>query len=613
MSGPQHLSEFYSLVNKEASTSAANSSISIPTSLSNARYPRPTVGTLHDRNSSVSTSALSPVEGDQFHIQSPPSAASRYGMFRKASVASLGTVTSTIASTSYAAGVATNHPDLPALITSREVNETLNSYTGVLSAAQKYREALLTVSSAAADFGAALEDCARCKGAGSSAESLLAAGGLHYLVSNHQQILAKSIHRTFEVPVRRQVELFKSTMVTNDGIFKKEMRAKARQLKKNELENMRLSRMRVRNLAAYRSSLLELTSQIDDIDRLKYDHFCLAYDVAQATSTNILMYAASVVRAEVEIYEGIARKGWSGGGLDDLISACPDPFASNEEEEEEYTNFPTVSKSTGNKFMETIHGLLNPSSASATTAASSATIKSLKPTTSFASASTALAAGSTPKKNSKQSTTKSLFSILPSKSILPSFDSKFAANDTVSYDSDSEEDDDDDDSQVLDNSNILGSSSSPQTTTAVADSRSGGEIKDANITSGTNILADSFFTTQISTTPKNSGSFPSSLSSGFINQVSASTPIKNQSPLSPNMSPKKTSKKRAETSNNISPHHIVPVHVSAASRPALGTSADTQSTGSIPKRSSHLHGGSETDSDDMLGYSGWGNIRSPVP
>lgn len=476
-STPQHLSEFYNLVNKQTGPASSKTQSPAPgsTPVSNGRssqasarssdFSSPYRGFTQHSYASASPT-MSPVDdhsvpfqaaggfshhhqgGAQQH-QAPPS---RLGYFRRPSVSSLGTVTSTIASASYAAGVQSNHPDLPALIARRDVEETVDSYNGVLAAASRYSEALLKVSAAAAEFGSALEDCARCKGAGSSAEGLLSAGGLHYLVSNHQQILAKSIQRTFEAPVKKQVDQFKAQMASNDETFKQDMKARTRQLKKQEMENARLSRMRVRNLGAYRNSLLELTSQVDDIDRLKYEHFCQAFDLAQDTSTNILTYAASVVRAEVEIYEGIARKGWSGGGLDDLIATCPDPFAPAEEEDEDFDQG-TATKSTlaaagatknnnssrKGKFVEAISGFLNPTQATPTTASSSTTIKgsSIQSSSNKASTSTLKQASAEPPKVVRRSTGQGIFSILPSKSILPSY-GQSNDNDT-SFDSDNED------------------------------------------------------------------------------------------------------------------------------------------------------------------------------
>lgn len=137
---------------------------------------------------------------------------------RRSSQASIASTTPTIESTAMTSGVAAKHPDLPALVTRRNVNETVASYN-VLLAAAKYRNALLQVSEAAADFGQALEDSARCKGADSSSEGLTRAGGLHYLVSNHQQILANTIQHSFEQPVRKQIQQLCSTAAKTNRLF----------------------------------------------------------------------------------------------------------------------------------------------------------------------------------------------------------------------------------------------------------------------------------------------------------------------------------------------------------------------------------------------------------
>lgn len=605
-STPKHLSEFLSLVDKQQNANAT--AIQTPTNAGtpNGRYSQASMRSDgpsspyrgHSQNSSIASPTMSPIE-DHPSFQHSGSGAqqhhlpSKLGYFRRPSVSSLGTVTSTIASTSYAAGVQMNHPDLPALITRREVTETLESYNGVLAAAARYREALLTVSSAAAEFGAALEDCARCKGAGSSAESLLAAGGLHYLVSNHQQILAKSIQRTFEGPVRRQVEQFKAEMASNDETFKQDMKVRTRQLKKQEMENARISRMRVRNLGAYRNSLLELTSQVDDIDRLKYEHFCQAFDLAQNTSTNILTYAASVVRAEVEIYEGIARKGWSGGGLDDLISTCPDPFAPAEEEDDEFDSgmggtAKAASSSVAGKgirhrgsFVETISGFLNPSQATATTASSSTNIKSFgvsKPSAQL-STSTLKAAGAEPQKHIKRSTGKGLFSILPSKSILPSY----GQSNDASFDSDDED--------RLDDKKTI-------------EDKSNGKSKTHSDT------AESIFTEPAPPATKHIyDTLATSLSSsgGFETNAKTAAPLSSSSP---------TKEHNASQSNESAHVSLGPsVITKSSSAPLPGSSLETTaSDNSDGRRRPHhdKHNHPDADSDDMLSYNGWNQVQSTM-
>ncbi|ODQ82682.1 hypothetical protein BABINDRAFT_159212 [Babjeviella inositovora NRRL Y-12698] len=232
--------------------------------------------------------------------------------------------------------------DLPSLITASDVLQTKQSFLNLVRQAGKYREALLLVSEAASGFALALEDAARCKGSGAAADGLLSAGGLHYLVANHQQILALSIKSAFEVPVEKEIEAFETSITRAEAEFRTTIRAKNQALRARERENLRLSRMKSRNLAQYRTTLQALTFQVDEIDRLKHDYYLSSFEIVQAASERVLDRAGSVVRAQVEIYEGIARKGWSGGGLDDLIAQCPDPFNPDDEDEEAHLNGETT-------------------------------------------------------------------------------------------------------------------------------------------------------------------------------------------------------------------------------------------------------------------------------
>lgn len=225
--------------------------------------------------------------------------------------------------------------DLQTLVTKTDISKTTEAYNQILEASEEYRKALLHVAEAAGNFGAALEMGAKCKGSGNAADGLLSASGLYFLVANHQQILAHSVKESFELPVSQEINKFKLTAAKNDEIFKNNIKEKITNLKKQERENMKMSKLKSRNLVTYKSKLLQLTTHIDEIDRAKHDYYQSAFDIVQDTSFNILNQVGSIVRAQVEIYEGIARKGWSGGGLDELIAGCPDPFTNEEDEEEE--------------------------------------------------------------------------------------------------------------------------------------------------------------------------------------------------------------------------------------------------------------------------------------
>lgn len=193
------------------------------------------------------------------------------------------------------------------------------------------------------------------KGAGDTAEGLMNAGGLQYLIASNTHILSESLYRGFEVPLLHELDSYKEKTNENEERYKKEANQRGQELRKREQDHLKLARQRKRSgysplfrnldyfsswtsttegadghedLSAFRSALVDLTRQIDELDNLKYAHYRSALSLAQDTSARILDSSALVVRAEIEIFEKIAQKGWdSSGGLDDLISRSADPFA----------------------------------------------------------------------------------------------------------------------------------------------------------------------------------------------------------------------------------------------------------------------------------------------
>ena len=118
--------------------------------------------------------------------------------------------------TSYAPSIRTIDIFDPIVVLSRaDIRASIDAYEQLLSTAKIYRNQLIALSQATAGFGQALERMARCKGALEAGSCLLyylpqsnrkhlvvylydlcilgpglqAAAGLHYLMSNHQQVL----------------------------------------------------------------------------------------------------------------------------------------------------------------------------------------------------------------------------------------------------------------------------------------------------------------------------------------------------------------------------------------------------------------------------------------
>ncbi|KAK9429053.1 hypothetical protein V1505DRAFT_289596, partial [Lipomyces doorenjongii] len=222
-------------------------------------------------------------------------------------------------------------PTLPKIIVTKDdIKNNVAAYETLLSAAAALRTALAAVAQAENQFGTALETCAKCRGASESEDGLSGAAGLQYLAANHHKILSESFTKGFEQPVQAEVDSYAKLTKEHEDKFQKETISRTKELRKTEKQHVKLGKKKQRNLALYRSALMDLTAQVDGLEKLKYEYFKYSLDITQNISAKILKQATGIVRAEVEIFEGIARKGWTGEGLDDILSNSTDPFAVEE-------------------------------------------------------------------------------------------------------------------------------------------------------------------------------------------------------------------------------------------------------------------------------------------
>ena len=221
------------------------------------------------------------------------------------------------------------------------------AYTELLSSAKTYRLALATLSTAASSFGSALESCARLKEARSSplytpstsyttaepcsADPILAAAGIHHLLSNRQQILSETVYRALEVPLLEEVDLWRRQIDEEEVAYRTEARVRAKEIRKSEAEGAKLHAAKRWDVHGLRAHLVGLTGKLDAFAALHRTHAQTLLGQSQEMSKKVVEYAGGLVRAELEIFEGLARKGWAGGGLEDLLERGQDPFAGEDE------------------------------------------------------------------------------------------------------------------------------------------------------------------------------------------------------------------------------------------------------------------------------------------
>lgn len=238
-----------------------------------------------------------------------------------------------------------------AVLTKADLERSQDAYAELLASAKAYRLALASLSTAASTFGSALEACARLKEATSepvgalsaanmsasyttkgscTADTLMSASGVQHLVANHQQILSETVYRSFEVPLLHDLDKWRTIIDDEEETYQQRMRAQSKEIKRLEKEGLKLHKQRKRDLTRFRAHLVDLTTKLDGLTTLHSDHARTMLRESQETSGKIVEASCSLVRAEVDIFEGLARKGWSGGGLDDLLERGQDLFATED-------------------------------------------------------------------------------------------------------------------------------------------------------------------------------------------------------------------------------------------------------------------------------------------
>lgn len=243
------------------------------------------------------------------------------------------------------------------VLSKSDLEASQTAYSDLLLTAKSYRLALASLSTAASTFGSALEACARLKEARSeslesmeggggmsnsfmsgggrgkgacTADSLLAASGVHQLIANHQQILSETVYRSFEVPLLHELDEWRRRMEEEEMSYQKSAKTLSKDIRRMEKEGLRLHKQRKRDVGKFREHLVALTGKLDALTGLSGGHSRGLLREGQTMSTGIVECCAGLVRAEVDIFEALARKGWSGGGLDELLEKGRDLFANEE-------------------------------------------------------------------------------------------------------------------------------------------------------------------------------------------------------------------------------------------------------------------------------------------
>ncbi|SCU87051.1 LAME_0D08570g1_1 [Lachancea meyersii CBS 8951] len=230
--------------------------------------------------------------------------------------------------------------DLQNLVTNKDMTQTVDTMQQLLANAKSYAKELSATSQKASLLALSLEQMARLKGCNDdSADKYLSSSGLFHLIANHQRIMSNCISSSLVETLTSRIDEFQYKRRVHESEFKREFHDEAKKLKLQEKYNAQFSRRKTRNLVSYRENLANLQLQLDELESLKHHYYQNSYEMVESCCSDVLKDTATVSRAQVEISENIARKGWSGGGLDELLVNADDPFnnAGSDQKNEDLT------------------------------------------------------------------------------------------------------------------------------------------------------------------------------------------------------------------------------------------------------------------------------------
>ncbi|KAG1892700.1 hypothetical protein F4604DRAFT_1564956 [Suillus subluteus] len=211
------------------------------------------------------------------------------------------------------------------IITRANLKVSLQSYDDLMNASANYRAALLHMSKVTFAFADALEKCSGLKGPTYEAGTRLqAASGLHHLIGNHWHVLAETLDKSFEKPLRQHLDTYRTIVNERSASYEKTLREKSEIIRQTELSNMNKKQ---RNLQSFREALAVLQRQVDDLDGLKVQHYQEIMEHEEEVWDVVQGKVCVAVRSTMDVFDRFTNKA-SDSILEAMLQSVPDPFDS---------------------------------------------------------------------------------------------------------------------------------------------------------------------------------------------------------------------------------------------------------------------------------------------
>ncbi|KAH7930299.1 hypothetical protein BV22DRAFT_1055216 [Leucogyrophana mollusca] len=211
------------------------------------------------------------------------------------------------------------------VITRANLKVSLQAYDELMNSSANYRAALLHMSKVTAAFADAMERCSGLKGPTYEAGTRLqAASGLHHLIGNHWHVLAETLDKSFEKPLRQHLDTYRTIVNERSASYEKALREKSEIIRRTEMSNMNKKQ---RNLQSFREALTVLQRQVDELDGLKVQHYQEIMEHEEEVWDVVQAKVCVAVRSTMDVFDRFSAKA-SDPILEPMLQSVPDPFDS---------------------------------------------------------------------------------------------------------------------------------------------------------------------------------------------------------------------------------------------------------------------------------------------
>ncbi|KAJ7774319.1 hypothetical protein DFH07DRAFT_127029 [Mycena maculata] len=211
------------------------------------------------------------------------------------------------------------------IITRKDLKTSLQAYEDLMTSSSHYRSALMNLSKVTAAFANAMEIASGLKGPTYEAGTRLqAASGLHHLIGNQWHVLAETLDKNFEKPLRQHMDAYRTIVSERSASYERNLKERSQIIRDTEMRNMN---RKERNLQSFREALGVLQRQVDELDDLKAAHYQEIMEHEEEVWDVVQGKICIVMRSTMDVFDKFTAKA-SDPVIEPMLQSVPDAFDS---------------------------------------------------------------------------------------------------------------------------------------------------------------------------------------------------------------------------------------------------------------------------------------------